>query len=332
MVQLLTQYLSPSLVEISGLVFLGYVFVYKPARLLLGWLRNNACSGCKSSRILKAAPNDWAAVTGSTDGIGLEYAHQLAEKGYNLLLLSRTEEKLKNVALEIGGKYPNLKIEYLAVDFTRTDIYESIKAKINSLNGQLYILVNNVGILHPIPELFADFPEGFNMKQINANAVSATEMTDIALKKMLSQKPSVDGKRPRGVIIFISSSAGLIEIPTFSVYGATKAYINYLGKVLSTEYASKDIIVQTVTPNQVVTKMSKELHEASVAVSAESFVRYSLKAVGSETMTNGHPKHKFINNALLSVTSWLCEKFVMRKMLESMLKKSQEIKEKNKVN
>lgn len=330
--QFFTQYLSPSVVEISGLVFLGYVFVYKPARLLLGWLSNNCCSGCKSSRILKAAPNDWAVVTGSTDGIGLEYARQLAAKGFNLLLLSRTDEKLQNVALEIGGKYPQLKIEYLAVDFTHTDIYENIKKKINSLDGQLYILVNNVGILHPIPELFADYPEGFNMKQINANVVSSTQMTDIALKKMLSQKPSVDEKRPKGVIVFISSSAGLIEIPTFSVYGATKAYINYLGKVVAAEYASKDIIVQTVTPNQVVTKMSKELHEASIAVSAESFVSYSLKAVGSESMTNGHPKHKFINTTLMAITGWFSEKFVMRKMLESMLKKSQEIKEKNKVN
>lgn len=324
------QYSSPSLVEISGLFFLGYVFVYKPAKLVLGWLRHNACSGCTSSRLLTARPNEWAVVTGATDGIGLEYVRQLAEKGYNLLLLSRTEEKLQNVAFEIGAKYPQTKVDYLVVDFTKTDIYDDIRKKINSLN--IYILINNVGIMHLIPELFADYPEGYNSKQINANIVSATEMTEIAIKKMLSQKSSVDEKQPKGIIIFISSSAGMIEIPTFSVYGATKAYMNYLGKVLAAEYVSKDIIVQTVTPNQVVTKLSKELHEASIAVSAESFVRYALKTVGSETMTNAHPRHKFVNSVLVIMKDWLCEKWLMRKMLESMLTKSQEIKERNKAN
>ena len=42
-------------------------------------------------------PGDFAIITGATDGIGLEYARQLAEKGYNLLLLSRTESKLKKI-------------------------------------------------------------------------------------------------------------------------------------------------------------------------------------------------------------------------------------------
>lgn len=330
--QFLTQYSSQSLVEVSGLFFLGYVFVYKPAKFVLGWLWNNSCSGCTSSRLLKARPNDWAVVTGATDGIGLEYARQLAEKGYNLLLFSRTEEKLQNVALEIGAKYPQTKVEYLSVDFTQTDIYESIKKKVNSLDGQLYILVNNVGIMHSIPELFADYPEGYNVKQINVNVVSATEMTEISLKRMLSQKSFAEEKQPKGIIIFISSSAGLVEIPTFSVYGATKAYMNYLGKVLTAEYASKDILVQTVTPNQVVTKMSKELYDASVSVSAESFVRYALKTVGSESITSAHPRHKFVNSIFVILKDWMCEKFLMRKMLELLLVKSQEIKDRKKAN
>ena len=55
---------------------------------------------CKKN-ILIPHPNDWAIVTGSTDGIGLEYARQLAKKGYNLLLLSRTQAKLEKVREEI---------------------------------------------------------------------------------------------------------------------------------------------------------------------------------------------------------------------------------------
>ena len=50
-----------------------------------------------SKNILIPRSGDFAIITGATDGIGLEYARQLAEKGYNLLLLSRNESKLKKI-------------------------------------------------------------------------------------------------------------------------------------------------------------------------------------------------------------------------------------------
>ena len=53
--------------------------------------------------------NIWAVITGATDGIGLEYAKQLAEKGYNLVIISRSEDKLKATKKFIQEKYRNCK-------------------------------------------------------------------------------------------------------------------------------------------------------------------------------------------------------------------------------
>ena len=59
---------------------------------------------CKTNP-LKFRENDYAIITGASDGIGLEYAKQLAKKGYNLLLFSRTLSKLEAVKTDIQEKY-----------------------------------------------------------------------------------------------------------------------------------------------------------------------------------------------------------------------------------
>lgn len=81
----------------------------KPVRILYRWVKNRLDSATRSAEILTPGQNEYAVITGATDGIGLEYAKQLGEKGYNLVLLSRTEEKLKRVTKEIQDKYPQCK-------------------------------------------------------------------------------------------------------------------------------------------------------------------------------------------------------------------------------
>lgn len=56
----------------------------------------------------------WAVVTGATDGIGKAYAFELARQGLSLLLVSRTESKLKDTAAEITAKYPKVQVQILS--------------------------------------------------------------------------------------------------------------------------------------------------------------------------------------------------------------------------
>jgi hypothetical protein len=60
---------------------------------------------------------DWAVVTGCTDGIGKAYSQKLAEKGLNLILLSRSLDKLNDLSKELEERY-KIKTKFLAVDFT----------------------------------------------------------------------------------------------------------------------------------------------------------------------------------------------------------------------
>ena len=174
--------------------------------------------------MLTPQPNDYAIITGATDGIGLEFAKQLAQRGYNLLLLSRRQEKLTSVAEQIAHQtiHP-IEIDFLAVDFSRTDIYELIERKLDTLKGTIRILVNNVGVSHSSPEYFTEYPKGFHQQLINVNIVSLTSMSEMVLR-IMCQNRKVKGQRsPRGIVINVSSLAGAYGgAPLMSTYSACK--------------------------------------------------------------------------------------------------------------
>lgn len=86
-----------NLLEVCGLCWLIWIAGWLLTRVVVATVGRL----CKSD-VLRPQPNDYAVITGATDGIGLEYAKQLARKGYNLLLLSRTTEKLVVVSEEIA--------------------------------------------------------------------------------------------------------------------------------------------------------------------------------------------------------------------------------------
>ena len=75
--------------------------------------------------------------------------------------------------------------------------------------------------------------------------------------------------------------------------------MNFLSKILSYEYQNSGILIQTVTPNQVETKLSQDVINPVMIVRANDYVRETLQTLGIERQTNGHSKHKFINNTFL---------------------------------
>ena len=88
--------------------------------------------------------------------------------------------------------------------------------------------------------------------------------------------------------------------------------MNALGSALASEYEEQGIIVQTVVPNQVKTKLSRDVHLDAVSVSSEDFVRHALNTVGKERLTSGHPKHKIINNLFILFADLVGEELSMK--------------------
>jgi len=235
----------------------------------------------------KHSDDAFAIVTGATDGIGYEYACYFAKKGYNLLLISRNQEKLDDCKQKIGDKYPKCKeIRVHQADFTNTDIYTGIKKAVEEL-PRVEVLVNNVGVSYKYPEYLTKLP-GDSWKLIddlvNVNVMSVTRMHQIVL-------PLMEANR-KGLIINISSFSATYPIPLLSVYGATKTYVDFLTRSLQMEYENKGITIQSVLPAFVSTNMSR-IRKASLMVpKPKDYVEAAMRTVGLETRTYGYPPHK----------------------------------------
>jgi 17beta-estradiol 17-dehydrogenase / very-long-chain 3-oxoacyl-CoA reductase len=247
----------------------------------------------------------WAVVTGSTDGIGQSYAEQLAQLGLNVVLISRSPDKLAAVAKEIEEKY-QVKTKCIPIDFTsELIIYSTIAEGLKGLD--IAVLVNNVGmsIDHPMFLTEATDKTLNNVITVNCNAV--TFMTKLVLPKMVEKQ--------KGVIINISSQSGLRPVPLLSVYSATKAYVEFFSAAVSEEYKSKGIIVQCISPGFVATKMSKIRKASFFAPSPDSYVRSALPTLGVTARADGCIAHAIQGFLMLKMPSWLYYKVTKSLML-----------------
>lgn len=273
------------IIAYCGLFFLG---------LLLLRLLQSACRGlytCFLGQLLgynvdfKKYKGKWAVVTGSSDGIGKAYAEQLASKGMNIVLVSRTLAKLEEVATAIQSKY-KVETKVLSVDFSSNDrgIYDVIRKTIGDL--EVAVLVNNVGMSFPYPEYYTLVPDGDRLMDqlIQANCTAGTLMMRMVLPPMV--------ERRTGVIINVSSISAMYPLPLLGVYAGTKSYLDFLSQSTACEYKRFGIHIQSVKPAFVSTKMSK-IRKASLNVpTPEVYVKSALATVGLETATYGYLPHK----------------------------------------
>ncbi|XP_072006062.1 very-long-chain 3-oxoacyl-CoA reductase-B-like [Engystomops pustulosus] len=281
--------------HLLGLLALSYLLLKQLWILLVG-IKNHVLSRWWRTDLKKYG--GWAVVTGATDGIGKAYALQLAKRGFDVVLISRNEEKLQRVAQEIE-KQSQQKAKTIQVDFTGgSEIYPKVENGLKDLD--IGILVNNVGMSYvsdPVRFLEVDdVPKKIDYT-LNCNILSMVHMTRIVLPKMLQRK--------KGLIINISSSTGIRPYPIMTMYGATKAFMDFFSRSLHMEYKSDGITVQSVLPYLVSTNMSFNLKTNIMVKTSDDFVREALDTVGYTTRTNGclsHYVQEYILDHILSDT------------------------------
>ena len=190
-----------------------------------------------------------AIVTGASQGIGRTLAIALAQAGVDVALVSRTRSDLEAVAREIeatGRKALVIPADIRDVSQIRKGIDE-----VHAIFGKIDILINNAAWTATVEALEATEEQWDQTLDTSLKAVFFASQA--AAKVMIQQG--------RGKIINIGSTLGRTAFARRSVYGAAKAGVHHLTRVLALEWASKGINVNAVAPCITETPTRRELFE-----------------------------------------------------------------------
>ena len=187
-----------------------------------------------------------ALITGGSSGMGLEYAKQLAAKGYDLLLVSNQQEELIKVAEELSQTF-NVNVighyQDLATETAAEELFSFCQAE----NLQVDILINNAGMFF-FEELTTDNADKA-LTMMRLHIFTPTRLCILFGEEMK--------KRGSGYILNMSSMAAKLPCPGITVYSATKAYLKSFSKSLYYEMRPYGVGVTTVCPAAIATPLYK---------------------------------------------------------------------------
>jgi short-subunit dehydrogenase len=208
--------------------------------------------------------DQYALITGAGKGIGRSMATLLAQKGYNLLLVSRSESDLVAVSGQTKTGY-NINIHYLATDLSKTGAALQVFNWVKSLNVPVSVLINNAGhgLWGNFDEL--DLTAQTGMMQVNMNAVAELSYHFIPLLK----------SRQQAFILNVSSTAAYQAVPTLALYAATKAFVLSFSRALRYELKDTPISVSCLCPGPTDTGFA---HRAGMDALAELAAKFNMKA------------------------------------------------------
>lgn len=177
-----------------------------------------------------------AVVTGASTGIGAVYADRLAHRGYDLILVARSRERLELVQSRIR-RDTGRKVDIVVADLADTRGVGEVEQVLRT-NSEVTMLVNNAGIGSALPLLDSDVDTMSAMVAVNVDAL--TRLTYAAVPGFVS--------RGSGTIINISSIVAVAPEMLNGVYGGTKAFVLAFSDSLRAELTDKGIRVQVVLP------------------------------------------------------------------------------------
>ena len=185
-----------------------------------------------------------ALVTGASTGIGRQYAEQLAALGYNLIVVSRTESLLEELAAELREKY-GIEVIVHVKDLATMSAAEELFAWTEQYNMKVDVLVNNAGMFSFCD--IADTP----IERIK-RAIALHDVTNTLLCQLYGNDMA---ERGGGYILNMSSFSIWMPFPGLSLYSASKAYLKSFSVAYAKEMRDKKVYVTAVCPGGIATDL-----------------------------------------------------------------------------
>jgi short-subunit dehydrogenase len=260
--------------------------------------------------------NKMALVTGASDGIGIEFCKVLAERGYDLILVARREQKLQEVADDLCKQY---KIDCIVIvaDLSEPQAAQKLFQTVKNKQLNVDFLVNNAGLL--ANGFFTELDLSNQENMLLVNVLALTSLTHLFATDMAS--------RGGGNILNLSSLAAWTAIPNENVYAASKAYVLSFSQALSDEMqaANNGVVITALCPGYTATKMLNNpeqgglLKVPSALISTpESVAEKGINGclAGKTTIIPG------FSNQITAYVSQLFSKMMVARMMGKMYRKN----------
>lgn len=179
-----------------------------------------------------------AVVTGASSGIGQQFARQLSEMGHRVALVARREDRLSELAGELGGDEHAIAI---ASDLAVPEQRDRLAARLEELGAHVGVLVNCAG--YGIYKPFAEAGREAELQQVR---LLVEAVVDLMARYLPAMK-----QRGRGAIINVSSTAGFQALPFNAAYSAAKSYVLLLSEAVHVEAKEHGVTVTAVCPGPV---------------------------------------------------------------------------------
>jgi short-subunit dehydrogenase len=213
-----------------------------------------------------------ALVTGASSGIGEALATCFAKAGHNLVLVARSEARLRRLAAALAAAH-GVKAWALPADLAQLGAAERLAAALRRARRPIDVLVNNAGVLAHGP--FIGMPQGRHRQLIDLNVAALTEMLAHFVPPMV--------RRGRGRVLNVASIAAFQPVPSLATYAATKAYVLSLTESLAEELRGTGVTLTALCPGITATGMlSSAQRESGALRRLPRFVVGEAEAVAAE--------------------------------------------------
>jgi len=231
-------------------------------------------------------PGSWALITGASDGLGKAFAQELAQYGFNLLLVSRTQEKLSRLQAELEVLGVQVRTVCADLSDSSDETYSRITAAAKDVG--LSIVVNCVGVT--VHRLYADVPLAILRRLLSVN-VSTTSIVTHATLPLLLRHSATTGHRC--ALLNVGSIVGRFYWPGTQLYGACKAFIDHLTIPLAVEYQGQ-LDVLSFQPTVMATAMAAGTEPAAITITPEEAAHAALSHLGHCVTSHGHWRHAML--------------------------------------
>jgi len=199
-------------------------------------------------------------ITGASSGIGEVLARNFAQGGYDLVLVARSEDKLRSLAQRFKTDW-RVEVWVEPADLSRRGAAKKLATNLRKQGIEVGVLVNCAGVLEH--GHFVELPATSHQGLIDLNVTGLTEMLSHFLPPMV--------KRGKGRILNVASIAAFQPIPSLATYAATKAYVLSLTESLSEELAGTGVSITALCPGITATHMLSSVQEKSGGLKIPGF-------------------------------------------------------------